>query len=221
MPQTRSAEPSTRSLTPAAASKPSGPPRPSPFEADLSRKREQPEPFRSDPRAPKAQLEEAAVATAVALESIPESPSLTASPPAAPSIEDLRASVLAAVSDSSGLLEEGEWELRGGELTIKVAASQTVAELTLSADSRREAAQAATAAAGRPLKLRILGGGSRSDARPAPGRNGSPRPSSTGDASGARARAARDPVIRRMQEKFGAEIRSVIDYQERDSKERK
>ena len=218
--EARPSERPVRSPSPTATSTPSGPPRPSPFEADLSRKREPSEPFRSDPRAPKALAGEAVVTAAVAVERIPDSPAPSAVPVAV-SMEDLRASVLATVSDSSGLLDEGEWELRGGELIIKVAASQTVAELALSTDARREAAQAATAAAGRPLKVRILGGGSRNDARPSSGRNGSPRPTPAGDAAGVRARASQDPVIRRMQEKFGAEIRTVIDYKERDSKERK
>jgi hypothetical protein len=32
------------------------------------------------------------------------------------------------------------------------------------------------------------------------------------DGTSARSRAADDPVVRRMQEKFGAEIRTVIDH---------
>jgi DNA polymerase-3 subunit gamma/tau len=215
----RPIESAGRPLPQPGPSRSSAPPRPSPFEADLSRKREQIEPFRPDPRAPKAQVGDASAATAVALETIPEPPA-SATVPMELSMEDLRSRVLTAVSDSSGLLAEGEWELRGGELTIKVAASQTVAELTLSAGARHDAIQAATAAAGRPLKLRILGAGSASSPRSAPAKNGSPR-SVAGEGSGARARAAQDPVVRRMQEKFGAEIRSVIDCTDKDSKERK
>jgi hypothetical protein len=33
--------------------------------------------------------------------------------------------------------------------------------------------------------------------------------------AGARGRAMSDPIVQRMQEKFGAEIRSVIDHKER------
>ena len=33
--------------------------------------------------------------------------------------------------------------------------------------------------------------------------------------SGARSRAANDPIVQRMQEKFGAEIRTVIDQKDR------
>jgi DNA polymerase-3 subunit gamma/tau len=213
----------TRSPEPAAQSAPargSAPVRPSPFEADLSRKRGQSEPFglgapaeKSDP---KAQSIDIAAGAATAVETSAGPATGIAVAPATLSVEDLRASVLAAVSDSSGLLEEGEWELRGGELTVKVAASQTVAELTLSADARRDATQAAAAAAGRPLKFRVVGGGSGNGSRNGSAKNGSPRPADAAErAGGARARAAQDPVVRRMQEKFGAEIRTVIDYKER------
>jgi hypothetical protein len=43
-------------------------------------------------------------------------------------------------------------------------------------------------------------------------RNGS-APRSSGP--GGRGRAEQDPVVRRMQEKFSAEIRTVIDYKEK------
>lgn len=145
-------------------------------------------------------------------------PELT-SPSPEISVESLRPLVLGAVQDSSGLLEEGEWELRGNELVIKVAASQTVAELALSADARRAAVQAASAAAGRNLKLRITGGGSVNGNHSAGKSNGSAAKNKTFDAGdpGARARASRDPIVQRMQEKFGAEIRTVIDKRDRHS----
>jgi hypothetical protein len=43
------------------------------------------------------------------------------------------------------------------------------------------------------------------------------RSSSNGSASNgsARSRAEQDPIVQRMQEKFGAEIRTVIDYREK------
>ncbi len=180
--------------------------RPSPFESDLARKRDASVPARSDPRSPKAQISEAAVA--VAVETTAGQPD--SSQPA--SVEQLRARVLASVQDSSGLLEEGEWELRGGELLVKIAASDSVAELALSAEARRTAAQAASAAAGRPIKVRVVGGG---NAQPDPRPTRSAPAEASHSNGGARARAMQDPVVRRMQEKFGAEIRTVIDYKEK------
>ncbi len=180
--------------------------RPSPFESDLARKRDASAPARSDPRSPKAQMSDAAVA--VAVETTAGQPDN--SQPA--SVEQLRARVLASVQDSSGLLEEGEWELRGGELVVKVPASDTVAELALSAEARRTAAQAASAAAGRPMKVRVVGGG---NAQPGQRPTRSAPAEASNSNGGARARAMQDPVVRRMQEKFGAEIRTVIDYKEK------
>ena len=103
------------------------------------------------------------------------------------------------------MLEGGEWQVDGNELVIKVASSATVIDMTLGADARRLAIATASGVAGRALKLKVIPG------------NGSAgtttnRPSSNG---GGRSRAEQDPIVRRMKEKFGAEIRTIIDYKER------
>lgn len=128
---------------------------------------------------------------------------------AAKTIEELRSRVLAALQDANCkgifLLEEGDWDLRGGELTVKVGASDTVADMTLSPDAKRLATQAASAAAGRVLRLRIIGGN-----------GGAQNPQrSSAPAGSARSRAAEDAVVKRMQEKFGAQIRTVIDHRDK------
>jgi len=41
------------------------------------------------------------------------------------------------------------------------------------------------------------------------------KPSGTSSVVSGRSRAERDAVVRRLQEKFGAEIRTVIDYKEK------
>jgi hypothetical protein len=62
----------------------------------------------------------------------------------------------------------------------------------------------ASGALGRPMKLRVVAGGvAQAEARLGSG-NG-----------GGRGRAEQDPVVRRMKEKFGAEIRTIIDYKEK------
>ncbi|PYX34598.1 MAG: hypothetical protein DMG81_19715, partial [Acidobacteria bacterium] len=55
---------------------------------------------------------------------------------------------------------------------------------------------------GRAMKFKVLPGGT---AQAAP-----PRPASSSNGGG-RARAEQDPIVRRMKEKFGAEIRTIID----------
>ncbi len=54
------------------------------------------------------------------------------------------------------------------------------------------------------MKLRVVPGGVAQAAA---------RPVSTN--GGGRGRAEQDPVVRRMKEKFGAEIRTIIDYKEK------
>ena len=77
--------------------------------------------------------------------------------------------------------------------------------MSVSADSRRLAIAAASGVMGRPVKLKVLPGGT-AQAAPA-------RPVSA--SNGGRGRAEQDPVVRRMQEKFGAEIRTVIDQRDK------
>ena len=104
------------------------------------------------------------------------------------------------------LLENGEWALTGNELVIKVDASSTVIDMSVGADAKRLAMATASAALGRPMKLKVAPGPASPDAsRP-------PRIASNG---GGRSRAEQDPVVRRMQEKFGAEIRTIIDYRDK------
>jgi hypothetical protein len=57
------------------------------------------------------------------------------------------------------------------------------------------------------MKFKMISGGTPSEVKPAP-----PRPA---NGAGARSRAASDPLVQRMQEKFGAEIRTVIDQKDR------
>ncbi|MGB0049528.1 MAG: hypothetical protein WBP70_18915, partial [Terriglobales bacterium] len=69
------------------------------------------------------------------------------------------------------------------------------------------ASAAASGQAGRPIKVLVEAGGSPQAASAlvrAASVNGS-----------ARSRAEQDPIVQRMKERFGAEIRTVIDYREK------
>jgi hypothetical protein len=76
--------------------------------------------------------------------------------------------------------------------------------MSVSADARRLTIAAASGVLGRAIKLQIVPGANTSSAPPKP-------TASYGNGS-SRARAEEEPVVRRMKEKFGAEIRTVIDY---------
>jgi DNA polymerase-3 subunit gamma/tau len=103
------------------------------------------------------------------------------------------------------MLESGEWQIEGNELVIKVASSATVIDMTLGADARRLAIATASGVAGRALKLKVIPSSRGAS-------TATSRPSSNG---GGRSRAEQDPIVRRMKEKFGAEIRTIIDYKEK------
>jgi DNA polymerase-3 subunit gamma/tau len=103
------------------------------------------------------------------------------------------------------MLEGGQWQIAGNELVIKVPSSSTVIDMTLGADARRLVIATASGVAGRALKLKVI----PEDAAPATATN---RPSPNG---GGRSRAEQDPIVRRMKEKFGAEIRTIIDYRDK------
>jgi DNA polymerase III subunit gamma/tau len=103
------------------------------------------------------------------------------------------------------LLDDGEWQVQGDELQIKVTASAAVVDMSLSAEAKRLLTATATQVLRRPVKLKIIPG---SKVQAAPTNRG---PSN----GGGRSRVEQDPVVRRMREKFGAEIRTVIDYKER------
>lgn len=106
------------------------------------------------------------------------------------------------------MLSAGEWSVQGNEVVIKISESQTVIDMSLSNDARRIAIAAASGVLGRAVKLKLIPG---STMAPQEKRN-APR---LAPGPGGRGRAEQDPVVRRMQEKFGAEIRTVIDYREK------
>jgi hypothetical protein len=129
-------------------------------------------------------------------------------PEAFPGAQSLRDAVLNALSNQQmlvSLLETAEWSLNGNTLLAKVTASSTMIEMSFTADARRVAGAAASGVAGRPIKMLVEPGGVSQT--PAPRRH-----ASNGNA---RSRAEQDPIVQRMQEKFKAEIRTVIDYREK------
>jgi DNA polymerase III subunit gamma/tau len=132
-------------------------------------------------------------------------------------IERLRSSMLQALMDGNqrilvSMLEAGEWSVEGNEVVIKVSESQTVVDMSLGADARRLAIASASGVLGRAVKLRIVPGATVTPTEIK--RNGA-RVGTTNSGAGGRSRAEQDCVVRRLQEKFGAEIRTVIDYKEK------
>ena len=122
--------------------------------------------------------------------------------------DSLRDAVLTSLSNQPmlvSMLESAEWALEANALIAKVASSSTMIDMSFTSEARRIATAAASGHAARPIKVQVVPGGTaQASAARRPAANGS-----------ARSRAEQDPVVRRMQEKFGAEIRTVIDYREK------
>jgi DNA polymerase III subunit gamma/tau len=128
------------------------------------------------------------------------------------SMERLKGAVLQALAENNqrilvSMLEAGEWSIEGNELVIKVSDSQTVIEMSVGPEAKRLAIASASGVLGRAIKLKIVPGASASQ-------KGNGAKSSILPGSG-RSRAEQEAVVRRLQEKFGAEIRTVIDYREK------
>ena len=203
--------------------------RPSPFEADRSRKSEPKAESRIEPLAAAAVVRESvpfvgdnpsyeasapyhsAAATAVAVEV--EAPAVPASQGIA--VDTVRDAVLAGLEDAgqnmlAHNLEEAEWSLHGVEVSAKVAMSQVLIDIALGPEPKKTIQAALNKVSSKPLKFKMVSGGAATATKPAA--NSAPRPS---NGTGARSRAMNDPVVQRMQEKFGAEIRTVIDQKDR------
>ncbi len=174
--------------------------RPSPFEADKARKASSTAAW--DSRTPKA---ETGAATAVGMATEAPTGAVEGSP------EAIRTAVLRALEQANSRAIVLGVEARGGELLIKFDVPENLLEMSISADTGKAVTQAAGRAAGRPLKLKLSGSNGAGGSRPA---QAATAPEQSGP--GARARAAEDPVVRRMQEKFGAQIRTVIDYRQKN-----
>jgi DNA polymerase-3 subunit gamma/tau len=175
----------------------------SPFEADRARKGRSIDPEMS--AAPSAaQSQPSAAATAVAV----EEPQPTEDP------GTILGHVLAELEKAghkmlASTLESGSVTLEGSELRVSIAQSAAVIDLMMSAEPKRLANAAASAALGRPAKVNVISG------VPATG-NGATAVVRPRNGASARSRAAEDPIVQRMREKFGAEIRTVIDHREKN-----
>jgi len=153
-------------------------------------------------------------AVAVAVEDIP--PASTGEL----SEEDVRSAVLAALEEAgqhilAHNLEEGEWSVNPVEVSVTVGMSQVLIDMALGAEPKRIVQAALSKAAARPLKFKMVSGGVAATAKGVAAtakKEAAPRPA---NGVGARSRAMADPIVQRMQEKFGAEIRTVIDQKDR------
>jgi DNA polymerase-3 subunit gamma/tau len=143
------------------------------------------------------------------------SPVPVAAAVAQPPMEYLQNAVLQALTDGNqrilvSMLSAGEWSIQGNELVIKIEESQTVVDMSLSSEAKRLAIATASGVMGRAVKLRVVPGATVTPQENKRNGGGAHAPGPSG-----RGRAEQDPVVRRMQEKFGAQVRTVIDYRDK------
>ena len=169
----------------------------------------QPEPYMA---ASAVAIQPDTVAASIAVATQPEPP------PGAPADEagmgPLREAVLTALENAGQQvlahnLEQGEWSMRGMEISAKVAMSQTMVDFALGENPKRIIQKALTETSGKPLKFKMVSGGAQFTAAAVAPRQ------STGNGGSARSRAMADPIVKQMQETFGAEVRTVIDLKQR------
>ncbi|MGC2742435.1 MAG: DNA polymerase III subunit gamma/tau [Candidatus Angelobacter sp.] len=178
----------------------------SPFEADRVRKGRSFDPEMSTAPSTAVETQTSATATAVAVEE----------PQSSEEPGTILGHVVVALEKTPGgdnlaaTLAEGTAALEGNELVITVARPQSVIPYMMNPEQKQIAATAATAAAGRLLKVTVIGG-AKPDLNGAASIVVRPR-----NGASARSRAAEDPIVQRMREKFGAEIRTVIDHREKN-----
>jgi DNA polymerase-3 subunit gamma/tau len=206
----------------------SGRQQPSPFELDRLRKARS-EPEMSEPssasglseaqpqfssRTVETAMKAAPAATATAVAEAPcDDPS--ASSPSEVSLESVRGALIGILESqqqdtAADLLARGEWKLEGNQVGLRLPLSEKLIDLTLSAEAKRLLTQEANRVCGRVMKLTIAGGGTaQNDVVERP------KVAGNGNGAGARQRAAEDPIVQRMQEKFGAEVRTVVDLRQK------
>ncbi|HWR15262.1 MAG TPA: DNA polymerase III subunit gamma/tau [Terriglobales bacterium] len=189
-----------RSAEPAAAP----PRRPSPFESDVARRKGEP-PRGSMSTAPSIEGT-SAIAVAPAPDPVPQ-PQAQLGEVSLPKIQTatLTAMEKAGQKIIAHWLELGEWKIEGSEVIIAVAAKQPMIDAALKGEAQRVLNQSATEAVGQNVRIKVVAGANGN------GNGAAIAKPIMSDGSDARSRAMKDPIVQKMKEKFGAEIRTVVD----------
>jgi DNA polymerase III subunit gamma/tau len=123
------------------------------------------------------------------------------------SVDAIREAVISALEAGGSrmavaTLEEGEWSLTGAVVNVVVAMSTAMIDVTFGTEQKKLATSTASKILGKPARVNIVSGSPKVENRPVRKSSGS------GNVKG---RAVDEPLVKKMIEKFGAEIRTVID----------
>jgi DNA polymerase-3 subunit gamma/tau len=111
----------------------------------------------------------------------------------------------------ASMLQAGEWQIAGNEVLVRVTDSATLIDMSLAADARRLLVATASGLLGQPAKLKVV---SSANVQQTETRSATPLNGAASNGNG-RGRAEQEPVVQKMKELFGAEIRTTIDYKEK------
>jgi hypothetical protein len=154
--------------------------------------------------------------SAIAVATAPE-PLTTVAPIAQPaelSLPKIQTATLTAMERTNqkivaNWLELGEWKTEGAEIVVAVAAKQPMIDAALKGEAQRALNQAATEVSGQTVRVRVVASSKgNGNAAPAIAR-------AVGDGNDAKSRALNDPLVKKMKDKFGGEIRTVIDQRKK------
>lgn len=134
--------------------------------------------------------------------------------PAEISLPRIQSATLAAMERTgqkivANWLEMGEWKIEGADVIIGVSAKQPMIDAALKGEAQRVLNESATEVSGQAVRVKLVPGANGNG-------NGTPavaRP--VGDGKDAKSRALNDPIVKKMKEKFGTEIRTVVDQRRR------
>jgi hypothetical protein len=105
-------------------------------------------------------------------------------------------------------LEMGEWKIDGADVIVSVNAKQPMIDAAIKGEAQRVLNDAASEASGQAVRVRlipgVINGNGANVAKPV-----------AADGSDAKSRAMNDPIVKKMREKFGTEIRTVVDQRKR------
>jgi DNA polymerase-3 subunit gamma/tau len=187
------------------------PKRPSPFESDLARRRDEP------PRGNMSSVPSIEGTSAIAVATAPEpiaTPDPITQPAADLSLPKIQTATLTAMEKTNqkiiaNWLELGEWKIDGNDVVVGVSAKQSMIDAALKGEAQRTLNQAATDVSGQTVRVKVVASASG---------NGNTAPAiarPVGDGSDAKSRALNDPLVKKMKDKFGGEIRTVIDQRKK------
>jgi DNA polymerase III subunit gamma/tau len=137
----------------------------------------------------------------------------------APSLDRIREAVSAALAGAghetaANLIHQGKWTEQGNTIEVELAVRKTMLALTVNADAEN-IARKAMRAIGTTQKISFVPGENGANGTKGPGKEG-PVPGTAIATGSAQSAAMENPLVKKTQELFNADIRSVLDLRDQN-----